>query len=182
MLTTIFYPDSNRLHQKEPLDESLINQMYELADLVMTPITPSEQSAEESYRMWREGFERNVAAGTQYILVIRDGILSGYLVFTSYYKGRDEILINDIMIHPKYQHDGVTLKNAVYRFLQEIADQTITIICAYVNKANHRAQDLMRKAGFQVERYTANGIRYVMLKRQFIERFDFLLEKDLRVI
>jgi RimJ/RimL family protein N-acetyltransferase len=176
----IIYPGSSSPNPRGPLDESLIKQMYDLNSYAMTPVMP-KKNAEEGYWTWREGYEKNVASGTKYILLLRDSVLSGFLVFTCNYEGKDEIFVHDIIIHPKHQGDGATLRNLVYQFLREIADQAIPIICAYVNKENHRSQELMRKAGFQVERRTENGMRYCMLRRQFLERFDFLLEKEARV-
>ncbi|MCL6590244.1 MAG: GNAT family N-acetyltransferase [Firmicutes bacterium] len=177
----IIYPDSSNPNPHGLLDESLINQMYDLSDFVMSAIIPFRESAEEGYRRWREGYERNIASGAKYILLLRDGILSGFLVFTCNYGGRDEIFINDLIIHPKHQGDGATLRNLVYHFLREISDQAIPMIAVYVNEDNHRTQNLLRKAGFQVERRTENGMRYCMLRRQFLERFDFLLERGGRV-
>lgn len=152
-------------------DEIIVSQLFEVTHDAMTRIVPLDYAKEDSYRVWRESYENRIRNGSKYILIFENELLKGYIAYKQRYKEQD-ICIEDIIVAPAFQGNGITAIRLLYAFMNEIEDSEFSVIRTYTNKLNMRMQNLLSKAGFSIIGYTDRGVRYTTTKEHLLCRLS----------
>ncbi len=128
-------------------------------DIVLTP---------EGDSSWYKYFLINLEKGVRYIIFEDGNYVRGYLVWHNH---DNNVHIYDLIISPDYQRDGVTLRNLLETFANDIADKGFKNLIAYTNFKNDRMNKILLKHGFKVSQTKIRGTVYSIDINKFIKRF-----------
>jgi N-acetylglutamate synthase-like GNAT family acetyltransferase len=168
------YPKSVDKEKETFPDDNTISQIFELTYAAMTSVIPSTTLKEEDFKLWYENFGIRIKSGTIYILIFDDNVLKGYLAYKLHSES-DCICIEDLIIHPKYQGDGITVARLLCCFFMKIENLNLSSIYTYTSKLNKKMQGILSKVGFSIYEYTDKGIKYIVTKEYLINKYAKLI-------
>lgn len=168
------YPKSVDKEKEIFQDDNTTSQIFELTYAAMTSVIPSTTLKEEDFKLWHENFQRRIKSGTIYILIFDENVLKGYLVYKLHSES-DCICIEDLIIHPKYQGDGITMARLLCCFFMEIEKVNLSNIYTYTSKLNKKMQGILSKVGLSIDEYTDKSIKYTVTKEYLINKYAKLI-------
>lgn len=128
-------------------------------DIVLTP---------EGDSSWYKYLLINLEKGVRYIIFEDENDIRGYLVWHNHDK---DVHFYDLVIRPKYQCDGVTLRNLLEIFATDIKEKGFNNLVAYTNFKNDRMNKILLRYGFEVKQVKARGTMYIINLNKFLEKF-----------
>lgn len=143
----------------------LIKNANVLCDLTSAAMNSSYsiEINEEDREKWLKSFYESLNNNVNFLVCV-DKEIQGYI---SWITKEQDLYINDLMIHPKYQKNGVTLKNIIKEFKLEISGTLFENIIVYTNNNNNRMISIFSKVGFIIAEETSRGKIYKISKNDF---------------
>jgi len=125
--------------------------------------------APHSDESWYKHFKLNLNNGVRYIVLEDACRIRGYLVWHDH---DDEIHIYDLIIHPDFQGDGVTLRHLMEIAAGDIKKTECSKLIAYTNFKNDRMNKLLLRHGFKIRQKRVRGTVYVADLNRFLNKFS----------
>lgn len=119
---------------------------------------------------WYKYLNINLDKGVKYRILMENSRVRGYLVW---FHTDDEVQIYDLIIHPFYQCDGITLRKLLQAFADDIRFKGFKTLIAYTNLKNERMNKLLIKRGFKVRRTHVRGTIYYIDLKEFLIKFKY---------
>jgi hypothetical protein len=136
--------------------------------------------AESAFKQWeKDVYLIGLTTGTTYIVMTDDSEVRGFLSFTAP-DGQTEVFINEVQIRPASRKDGVTLRRLLERFFSRIEHLPHATVRTYANRLNEDSQQLILKAGFEIDSKTKRGARFSANKTALLEKMHFAAQKHFK--
>ncbi|MDX1490233.1 MAG: GNAT family N-acetyltransferase [Pseudohongiellaceae bacterium] len=130
------------------MNSEIIEEIVELDRINMSEVIKTS-GGEYSEDMRRSALKRELASGSQLLTYYRNGLLAGYLQYTTDNIGACYVI--SLQVHPEHRN-GVVLRSLLKNFRGEIRIQNIKELKSSVHTNNKESVSLHERLGFRVVR------------------------------